>query len=69
MANLDPNCDDSGRLHERWSAEYVMGESLMLYNDVIKLFEGRDLATVDEVITTLYLNYKVEERVDLQQNE
>ena len=41
----------------------------MLYNDVIKLFEGRDLATVDEVITTLYLNYKVEERVALQQNE
>ena len=46
-----------------------MGDAMGLYNDVVQLFEGRDLATVDEVITTLYLNYKVEERVDLQQNE
>jgi len=65
----DQRCNDSGRLHERWSAEYVMGDAMGLYNDVVQLFEGRDLATVDEVITTLYLNYKVEERVDLQQNE
>ncbi|MEO5841972.1 MAG: hypothetical protein ABIQ73_05865 [Acidimicrobiales bacterium] len=61
--------DDSGRRPTQWSAELVTGAALRLYGDVVKLFEGQDLATVDEVITTLYLDYRVEERAALHQNE
>ncbi|MEO8697167.1 MAG: hypothetical protein ABI658_26905 [Acidimicrobiales bacterium] len=69
MAQPDYDCSDSGSRPTQWSAELVTGDALRLYGEVAKLFEGRDLATVDEVITTLYLDYRVEERADLQQNE
>ena len=69
MAQPDNDGEDAGRRPTQWSAELVTGEALRLYGDVVKLFERWDLATVDEVITTLYLDYKVEERADLQQNE
>ena len=69
MANEDTDGEDFERRPTRWSAELVTGDALRLYGAVVELFDGQDLATVDEVITTLYLDYKVNERADLQQNE